>query len=271
MRTRLPVLLIPVLWVVTLILTALTSVPTSSLDNTSPALADTTRPWRWPETSENLRVLSPTTTAAELQATMLSFTRGLGVRCSHCHVGEEGQDLRFYDFASDERPNKNIARDMMRMVRAINNDHLAIIDALPQDRVQVTCTTCHRGVERPLQLEDILVATHQTHGIGAALTEYRNLHAQYYGSGSYDFHPRVLNRFARTLMRDYLNDAITTYRFLLDEHPDFMQAYGSLAQGYAAQGNTEQAIATLERALARSPQPPWSELLQQQLDQLKNP
>ena len=33
---------------------------------------------------------------------MPGFTRALGVRCSYCHVGEEGESLSTYDFASDD-------------------------------------------------------------------------------------------------------------------------------------------------------------------------
>lgn len=37
---------------------------------------------------------------------MRGFTRALGLRCSHCHVGEEGAPLATYDFAADEKPLK---------------------------------------------------------------------------------------------------------------------------------------------------------------------
>ncbi len=43
----------------------------------------------------------------------------LGVRCEHCHVGE-GNDLSKFDFASDARPAKAVARKMILMLRAIN-------------------------------------------------------------------------------------------------------------------------------------------------------
>ncbi len=52
---------------------------------------------------------------------MKGFTRALGVRCSHCHVG--GNPLSTYDFASDENPNKGRAREMLRMLNSIN-EHL---------------------------------------------------------------------------------------------------------------------------------------------------
>ncbi len=78
---------------------------------------------------------------------MKFFTRSLGVRCTHCHVGEEGKPLSTYDFASDKKANKAIARDMMRMVRRINTRELPAIGGLMD--AQVTCYTCHRGSKEP--------------------------------------------------------------------------------------------------------------------------
>ncbi|MGE5178738.1 MAG: c-type cytochrome [Bacteroidota bacterium] len=78
--------------------------------------------WNWPEHAKNLKVLSRDTAPDRLRTTMFGFTRALGVRCSHCHVGDEGQPLSTYDFASDRNPKKNMARGMMRMVRDVNAD-----------------------------------------------------------------------------------------------------------------------------------------------------
>ena len=80
-------------------------------------LADTA--WVWPEHAENLQVLPDSTSAEELRHVMESFTRGLGVRCSSCHVGA-GSDFRMWDFASDAKGHKTVARGMMRMAAEIN-------------------------------------------------------------------------------------------------------------------------------------------------------
>jgi hypothetical protein len=58
----------------------------------------------------------------------------LGVRCDFCHV--QG------DFASDEKPHKEIARKMIVMAREINAN-------FPDGKMHVTCYTCHRGSEEP--------------------------------------------------------------------------------------------------------------------------
>ena len=73
------------------------------------------------------------------------FGRSLGASCFHCHAKN--------DWAKDEKKQKGIARDMFRMVLAINNDHIAKIEGLGdsthaggfEQRPTVNCSTCHRG------------------------------------------------------------------------------------------------------------------------------
>lgn len=94
----------------------------------------------------NLQVLPADMGADELRDTMKSFFFGTGLRCSSCHVGEEGQPLTTYDFASDEAELKQTARQMLRMVNAINTEHLA---PRGPERAEVSCATCHRGERLP--------------------------------------------------------------------------------------------------------------------------
>jgi len=84
---------------------------------------------RLPE-PKNLKILKP----EHLMETMQSFRVALGVRCDFCHV--QG------DFASDEKPHKEIARKMIAMSHEIN----AKFD---DGKMHVTCYTCHRGAEEP--------------------------------------------------------------------------------------------------------------------------
>ena len=80
---------------------------------------------RWvPPDPVNLKVLPKDISKDELVRTMRGFTAGLGVRCAFCHKGEEGQPLDTYDFMSDARPQKDVARKMLTMVMAINSDYL---------------------------------------------------------------------------------------------------------------------------------------------------
>ncbi|MGH9317848.1 MAG: hypothetical protein ACRD1P_12175 [Thermoanaerobaculia bacterium] len=65
--------------------------------------------WHWPERGKNFQVLPKDFPAKKLAAVMTGFTRALGVRCTYCHVGQEGQPLGSYDFVSDQNPNKGRA------------------------------------------------------------------------------------------------------------------------------------------------------------------
>jgi hypothetical protein len=80
--------------------------------------------------------------AGRLVAIMnLGYGRSLGVTCEHCHV--VGQ------WASDDKPQKQIARDMIAMAATINNQLLANIKNLKGPQAIVNCTTCHRGSIKP--------------------------------------------------------------------------------------------------------------------------
>ena len=86
--------------------------------------------FRWPEEPENLKVLPDGVKGRELGAVMRGFAMGLGVRCQYCHGGKAGQefnprDLTTFDFASDEKPAKQKARLMLKMVKSINETQLA--------------------------------------------------------------------------------------------------------------------------------------------------
>jgi hypothetical protein len=98
---------------------------------------------------KNLQVLPKDIGKDQLFPIMKGFAQGLGVRCTHCHVGTEGQPLSTFDFASDAKPTKLIARKMLAMVHRINEQDLGVKD--PKD-LKVTCYTCHRGATKPLTM-----------------------------------------------------------------------------------------------------------------------
>lgn len=96
---------------------------------------------------KNLQVLPKDITQAQLVSNMKFFAQSLGVRCTHCHVGQEGQPLSTFDFASDAKPDKLTARKMLVMVHRINEQDFGVKDFA---NVKVTCYTCHRGSHHPL-------------------------------------------------------------------------------------------------------------------------
>jgi hypothetical protein len=99
-----------------------------------------------PNKFTNLQILPKDISQPNMVAIMKSFATSLGTRCEHCHVGQ-GNDLSGFDFASDTKPEKAMARKMMAMVTAIAHDHLANL-GLPKTP-SVTCNTCHRGALKP--------------------------------------------------------------------------------------------------------------------------
>lgn len=81
----------------------------------------------------NLKVLK-VTTGAQVGQIMRTFTAGLGVQCSYCHV--QG------NFASDDNPKKTTARKMIVMMQKIN-------EGFADGKMHVSCYTCHRGEAQP--------------------------------------------------------------------------------------------------------------------------
>jgi hypothetical protein len=96
---------------------------------------------------KNVQVMKGVPAGRFLRIMQMGYARSLGVNCAHCHV--PGQ------WESDEKPTKNVAREMILMTRAINDDHLKKIKNLRSATPAVNCTTCHRGETKPaLNLPD---------------------------------------------------------------------------------------------------------------------
>src|SRR5690348_1187915 len=96
---------------------------------------------------KNLQVFPKDITRDQLFGNMKGFSQALGVRCVHCHVGEEGKPLSTFDFASDAKWQKQTARKMLTMVHRINSEDFGVKEFKD---VKVTCFTCHRGATKPL-------------------------------------------------------------------------------------------------------------------------
>ncbi len=80
--------------------------------------------------------------AARILAIMeFGYSRSLGVNCTHCHVPGKWE--------SDEKPQKDIAREMAGMVATLNGTTLKNIKNLKSASPTINCTTCHRGEVKP--------------------------------------------------------------------------------------------------------------------------
>jgi hypothetical protein len=99
---------------------------------------------------KNLKVLSRDISEEEMDRVMHSFNSELGVTCIYCHVTDRSQTIPRADFVSDEKPEKNIARQMLQMTIKLNRRYFgSSVDGKLQTPVKVWCTTCHRGLLKP--------------------------------------------------------------------------------------------------------------------------
>jgi photosynthetic reaction center cytochrome c subunit len=73
--------------------------------------------------------------AGQLIPAMQFITSSLGVECTFCHV--EGH------FEKDDKKPKQVAREMMQMVSALNKNNF-------EGNREVTCYSCHRGAPEPI-------------------------------------------------------------------------------------------------------------------------
>ena len=90
---------------------------------------------------KNIKVMKGVPAERLLRAMNAGFGRNLGVSCRFCHVPGHWSD--------DDKPNKQIARDMMIMTRTINDTLLARVSNPKNDHRVVNCGTCHHGHPNP--------------------------------------------------------------------------------------------------------------------------
>jgi hypothetical protein len=187
----------------------------------------------------------------DLVGTMRNFALGLGVRCQFCHVGEEGKPLGTFDFASDEKRTKKVAREMIRMVQEINRR----LDTLPerkQDGLQVSCITCHRGVSRPVPLFTIMVDAATAAGADSAVRAYRALRQEYHGRDAYDFGESSLNIAAFRLGRaGKFEEAFALLRLNEELFPGSSGMYVFRGNVSLMRGDTVAAAAAYREAIRR--------------------
>jgi tetratricopeptide (TPR) repeat protein len=219
-----------------------------------------------PDTFKKLEILPKDIKKAELVSVMRGFSTALGVRCNHCHVGENSNTLEDFDFASDEKEPKRIARVMMAMVQEINQE--LIPKAKIAHPAEVRCFTCHRGLKRPESLDEALRATIEKEGVPAAQKQYHDLREQYYGSGVYDFRPGPVNMVSEWLAferKDY-DGAIAMMDLNLEFYPKLAYAHNLLGRIHEAKGDKAAAIASWKRALELDPKDKRSEELLQKAE-----
>lgn len=210
-----------------------------------------------PQRFENLQVLPKETRRDSLIAVMRDFASALGVRCVHCHVGEDNPGLVGIDFKADERAPKRVAREMMRMVATVNDDLLARIPmstASSTSGARVTCVTCHRGMPRPVVIEDTLRRVLDRHGADSTIAEYRRLRAQHFGRGRLDFGLGALNALGeRLLAQERYAEAKTLATLNAELFPDRWETAYTLGRAHEGLADTTAAVALYRRVVEAVP------------------
>jgi len=102
------------------------------------------------EKFKNLQVLPKNITEDSLNKIMDGFAGYLGVDCKYCHTRDKMADTLIFD--KDDKAEKEIARNMIRMTMDINEKYFHFNEEVKISEVQaITCFTCHRGEPMPLK------------------------------------------------------------------------------------------------------------------------
>lgn len=99
------------------------------------------------QVKKNIKVLTGMP-VSQLTPTMDYFAMSLGVRCDFCHSSDTAGHT---DFASDEKSEKKTAREMITMVKDLNENHF-------NGKIAVTCYTCHHGANEPMRNPELPIA-----------------------------------------------------------------------------------------------------------------
>ena len=86
---------------------------------------------------KNIKVLKDLP-ADQMIPLMQKINASLGVKCDFCHVIKQDHS----GFELDEKPAKNVARDMIKMTQTMNKKFKSV-------KNKVNCFTCHRGHQEP--------------------------------------------------------------------------------------------------------------------------
>ena len=225
-----------------------------------------------PDEFTNLQVLDEEIGKGELIGIMRGWTQGLGVRCTHCHVGPD--NLQGMDFATDEKATKKTARKMVAMVDKINQELLASLPVVAEDgrteAQNVSCFTCHRGLTQPPR--EIVAELLSTGGAEPAVARFQELKAAHENAGKYDLRPTALFRLARSFAEQRkVGEARGVLASLAELAPDFADGPALLAQVEMQSGNFEAARAALEKALEIDPQNQMANWLKGRLPAAEKP
>lgn len=110
-----------------------------------------------PGEANNLKIIPKNTDGDQLERIMHKMTHDLGVTCSYCHPDTKpGIFPVRVDFETDSKPEKLIARKMMRMTDKLNKKYFGYTNDYSfrsLNQSVLTCNTCHRGLPKPSNMK----------------------------------------------------------------------------------------------------------------------
>jgi len=222
----------------------------------------------------NLQVWPKDTPRPVILNFMNAFDRSLGIECSYCHVERDGK----FDFASDDKREKRVARKMILLRDSINVALPAIVDkpvgagptsgeGRPGAPTRVLCASCHHGLPVPAPLGEVISSAETTGGAVAGLAKFKELRGKFYGGQQYDFTESALVGLANTALNAKRpDDALAYLQANLEYFPKSSVTYQAMAQAKNAKGDKAAAIKDLERAVELDPK---NAQAKNQLQQLK--
>jgi tetratricopeptide (TPR) repeat protein len=214
-------------------------------------------PAQIPDRAVNLQVLPSDLPRDSVVEIMRGFSFALGVRCQYCHVGGDGVSFEGVVFESDDDPDKLKARHMLEMVRDLNEFVLAALPERDSPAVEVSCSTCHRGRPRPVQLAQELRMALDDFGPDSAVARYERFRGDEGTvlSGVFDFGEWEVNVLAERLAGEGRpRDAIAMYELNARHYPGSISIHSSLGALFEEVGDVGAAISSWERVLELSPE-----------------
>jgi tetratricopeptide (TPR) repeat protein len=200
----------------------------------------------------------PRPATRNLLADMQTYAQALGVTCEYCHTAPAN--------SLQPQPKKDIARTMIAMTRDLNTQVQLATGKAAVEAMRVECATCHRGVAIPRPLGQLIGQTLQYKGIEAAVAQYRELRARYYGRASYDFGEDELVNLARTIASARPDDAIALMQLNIEFNPKSAKSYALMGFAYTRKFDDASAIIHVQKAVDLEPE---NGEFQGQLAQLK--